>query len=552
MLRWDKVQVWKILLLIFPALLGVGFVLGITVMVSEFAPLVNEHDLLVEFLTYAIFLSMFVVFVLAVIPTIIHLYLGKDTEFFASLPIGGSAVYFAKLAIVYIMQLLLAIVLMVPVFVTTGAVLGLGPLYYTMMLAVILAMPALPLLAMSILAIPIMYMVSFFRNRGALTSIFLIVFIGAGYAVYFAVLASNSSSSTLPEGTPPTEVPDFDAELAAFLRSTSGLLNVFAPLVALIRIACGQNATLFGEMDTLNANIVNVCIFVVSLVVVCIVVRIISGTIYMRGARAQLESQKINLLIKSRDTNRSHFGALMYKEIKELLRTPSFAMNYLYMIVMSPIAVLFFANHFVNLDSLTGAVQYTQVLDLVLIMFVLITGVGVNTGANTTISREGDKFYLLKILPVDYKTQVRAKLTVYHTISLITIVLSLVCFVVVKGSYLTALAGFVFLLMYSRAYVRLAAIFDLSRPKLKWSTPRELLKNNSNVYIPMLLSMASIFVLIGFAIVWLIVGIKVRLQSIVIEIVLWVVLYIVSGGFMLLFGKMLNSKSVKYLERIEV
>ncbi|MCL1944666.1 MAG: hypothetical protein FWF56_02520 [Firmicutes bacterium] len=545
---------WKFALLTIPIIVGIGIAIFIILGIVEFSPYLEQEGLLVEFLSSIMFVGMFVVFVLGLVPTITYMYLSKDADFFASLPIGNSSVYFARLAVTYFLQLLICSAIMLPVTITLGVVLNFDIIFYLAMLVVVLSMPILPLLATSILAMPAMYIVSFFKKRAALTSILFIILFGIGFVTYFFIINNAFTKGNDNE----SNVVDASKALADFFRNASILVDILAPLSVMTRVAIGQNNTIFGTMENLGiANLVNLTSFVIFFVFVFAILRIISGAIYMRGVIAQLENSTTNAVsYKSNDKYRSVFWSLVSKEFKEMIRTPAYAVNCLFTVVLAPILSIVMTSSFSTYNGYTGdttSQSFQGIINIITIFVILMIGAGINVGAATTISREGDKFYLLKILPVDYHTQVKAKLLVYRIISLAGIILSLLSFSINAKQVLLPIKALPMLFMYSNALISFVAILDLSRPKLKWSNPSEVIKRNINVQLPTFLSLAIIAVLTVLSIVWYVLGTSsFNISMVIVEIIMWIFLYFITGVMMFLFGMMLKAKTIKYLERIEV
>lgn len=543
---------WKLLLLIFPFLMALVFALVLIASVAYFMPLVYENSLHIEIATYAVFLTIFVVFILGLIPTINYLYLSKDTEFFASLPIGTSAVYMAKLTFCYCFQLVLAAIIMLPIIITTGIVLNMGIIFYVFMILLFLATPICPLLLMSILSIPIMHIVTFFKRRAAFTSIFLILMFGGIYAAYFLILGNSTASGEVTQVDP-------DAVLLDFARSVSGLVDVLAPLSSLIRVAFGDAKWAFGKFDSVfQSSLANFATFILFFVVAFLITYFLSSKIYMSGATAQLESQKSALKKNAKDKNQSVFWALAGKEFKEVLRTPAFAFACLPMIIMSPILTMVMTNSFkiasqINLEAVEFTGMANSIFELFPIMIMSMFCVGVNVGSSTIMSREGDKFYMVKIMPVDYHTQIRAKLFMHRVISTISIVLCLVVYVAMSKLYLSAILAFVYMFVYSSALTYFVALFDLSKPKLKWNTPNEVMRRNINVQVPTMVSMSMSIVIGVMAIIWYGIGTSgLLMDSIVVELTMWAIMYVVAFGFLLLFSSILKAKRDKFIDRVEV
>ena len=537
---------WKLLLLILPAIFGLLLVVAIVGGVAVFAPSIDEQGLTVEFLTSMVFFGTFVIFVLGLVPTITHLYLSKDIEFFASLPIGSSAVYFSKLAISYLIQLSMAVVLVVPGVVTVGVVLGLGIWYYLCMTLVVLAIPILPLLVISVLAIPTMYLVSFFKNRSTMTSILFILLFGAGYLIYFSLIGNPNNQNASGQ------VVDSHEVFAGFINSTVSLKYVLAPFNALIRVATGQPLWFDSLQKSLAlSNALNLATFLAFVIVFYTLLRLLSGKIYLNGAIAQLEGSSKLHKISSRDSVKSQFWTLAGKEYKEMIRTPAFAINCLFNTVLSAVMTVLFSNTSKSIDF--GDQISPEYTYIVIIMLVLSMGAGISVGACTSISREGDKFYFVKILPVDFKLQIRAKLFVYRCINAISVILSLLVFSIMSGEYLMAIAALGFGYLYSAANINFCAIFDLSRPKLKWNNPSEVIKRNINVQIPVFVSFAFMIVLLIISLACFAVGTNVlKMSNASALVVMWAILYLIAGGLMLLYGHIVNKITNKCIERVEI
>lgn len=136
---------------------------------------------------------------------------------------------------------------------------------------------------------------------------------------------------------------------------------------------------------------------------------------------------------------------------------------------------------------------------LVSFLCILMTstiGVSMNVGASTAFTREGRNFYVLKTIPVEYKTIVKAKLSLYLIISSVTVIVSSIISAILAFHIVNFICGTVFLLVYNYGFNCFCMYFDLFRPKLNWVTQNEAVKNNRNVMLPMLINMGVSLLLI--------------------------------------------------------
>lgn len=81
---------------------------------------------------------------------------------------------------------------MIPALVTVGIAVGLNAWYYVTVILAAFVVPAIPMVIVSLLAIPLMYVVSFFRNKGAVASVAMILLFGAVFGGYYAILGKLS------------------------------------------------------------------------------------------------------------------------------------------------------------------------------------------------------------------------------------------------------------------------------------------------------------------------------------------------------------------------
>jgi ABC-2 type transport system permease protein len=134
--------------------------------------------------------------------------------------------------------------------------------------------------------------------------------------------------------------------------------------------------------------------------------------------------------------------------------------------------------------------------------FLLMLGSGMNITSATSISREGKNFYLSKIIPVDYTTQVKAKVYLSLIINLITVLIGYIISIFVYRLSVIEIVFFPIVLgLYSYGYALSTIRFDLKQPKLNWTTPNEAVKNNQRATIPTLINMAISFVIMIILIV---------------------------------------------------
>ena len=457
-------------LLIAYAAIGFLFVTLIYFMGSTFA----AFSLQSEFISMILACGLMVVLIFGIVTVLTCLYFSKDTEFFFALPIKPATIFAAKLTVVYLIELSITALIMLPCLIAAGIVMNLSAIFYVIMPFAVLFTPVIPLVLASVIAIPVMYIVSFLKNRGALGSIVVILLFGGFFGLYYAGISQMQNMN-------PEEI-----DLSGMQDMFRKIASTMYPLYALAR---AMTATPVFGLGTAASVAVNLAIYFGIVLALGAIVMLISSAVYRRGASGQLEGAKRNKTANVAYRGSGTLKALMKKEWREILRTPAFALNCLLGIVMCPIIVVFFglttktsatAGEMMNQPESQILIMNT-VMRFVMLWFVMFMSVGTNAGPATALSREGEKFYYTKIIPVDYKTQLRAKSYVYIIIGSLSSIFGAIAMAAIDFNAVFFIFSLMFLLIYNFAAVHLGMLLDVNNPKLKWTTPNEAVKHNKNV-----------------------------------------------------------------------
>ena len=543
----EKSSKWIWAAYIFVGLVFAAVIASICVTIAVLANTVNGMGLLPEFITMMLVVACVAVVLLGLVPMMTYLYFSRDTEFMLTLPVKSSTVFMAKLSVVYLTEIIVSTVILIPAMLSVGIITGQGALFYIIMLFAVLLVPAIPLVIVAVLAIPLMWIVSFFKNKGALTSI-VVILLGCGvFAAYYALIAGLNSGSG----------DEFDPEavVASLTNALNTVAAILVPLAAIARLATLSPKTAFGEFSVGTAALINLAVFVGFVVVLLALAILVSSAVYRRGARSILEggTKKNNGKIEFAEKS-SALSAFFKKEWRELVRTPAFAFQCLSGILLCPIIIYFMSTMFSTGLDVGGedeiAAEVDKIIALiksfVLIGFIAMFCVSMNVGAPTAITREGKNFYLLKVVPMTYRVQIRAKLLLYVIVSSLSIVTSLVVTAVLAFDLTNLIFGTIFLLLYNYGYNCVCIYIDLRRPKLNWSTPNEAVKNNRNAVVPMLINMAVGILLIAIPVTFVLI----IPSEIVAKLVSWTILCGMGVASALVFHNLLFANVDKLFEKI--
>jgi ABC-2 type transport system permease protein len=227
----------------------------------------------------------------------------------------------------------------------------------------------------------------------------------------------------------------------------------------------------------------------------------VASLCYNRAVSSQLETPK-SLKTKDRElrSDKNILVTLIKKEWTEIIKEPSIAFYCLMQVLFAPIMI--FAMSITMPPELSaGSVATDSNLMLVIItvaqlFFVLAMGM---TGA-TSITRENKNFYIMKVIPVAYETQIKAKVYIGVIITTVSLILSnVIALIAFKTDvfFTVVAAGFLIILGYAASMQSTA--LDLNKPRLNWQTVTEGLKNNSAQLVGMIYSLGGILIFGGLA-----------------------------------------------------
>lgn len=435
-----------------------------------------------------------------------QMYFSRDGEFFISLPVSSNTVLFAKLFVVYVEEAIVSAVLMLPGAIVFGIVAAQSAAYYVMAIVAVAFVPLAAVLLAAIISVPLTFVAGFFRNRGAVAGVLMLVLFAAVMTLYM-VFANVFAPSVADDA-----VTDPEQALAAVRQTLEHTLYVFYPLLALARFG-----TLSGGLiaDNVAASAaVDLAIFFGSVVLLAAVLLPISALMYGRAMLRQSEHGG-GAVKKGEYVSSGLLGSLVKKEFRMLLRNASFSFQCLAGCVLAPLMSIFMIvmggieSAEVNVAGQTIETDLTMIFAIMwpcAVFMVLLMTAGMNISALTAITREGKTFVYSKLIPVPYRTQLMAKRISAIVPASISALVSLVGISVTGGFVLGVvdpLAIISALLLFAAAILCSTEFYlyrDLKKPRLDWNTPRDAVKNNPATILPMLAGM-GVSMLCGVALV---------------------------------------------------
>lgn len=490
----------------------------------------NEYNVLDSLLSSSMLAAQVMVFFFGIVSFLSIMFFSKDNEFLLTLPVKPVHIYLSKLFVVYLSHLLLSTLLLAPILIMTAISVKItSVMYYVLLPFAILLVPLIPLLIISLFALPIAYLVNFFRRNNLFATIFGIVGMVIFFGLYFFGIMSVQSS--VGEGN----------------MNMEAIGNVLK-IVSLIGY---PNLVLSRAMLGVGNIAANTAIFFAIILVVGALAIVLSILLYRKCATKFLETGTTSGKAKKLKASGSQLKSLIIRDVKMLTRESSLAINSLMGLILTPLIIGIMS---FSIPSFTGAeVSLPKIgmdlskMSMGLFMSTMML-IGTNYLAILAISREGDKFYMLKYMPINTKTLIKSKLILADIYVITGAFICSIIFLVAKIHIINVLAYFIGISLIGMGMNGFCVGRDIKKPKLDWMNAKQLLKNNTTTLIPILMSMLIGIVMLISSILLSSFSVKLGIWSGVIN---WVIYLLVGIVLYIVFRLRVYDIAEKHFNNIE-
>ena len=475
-------------------------------------------------------LSCAIIFFLGIFYIIGTFYFSMDVENLLPLPFRASQILGAKLAVVVVYEYVTQLVIFLPIIISYGIKSSASALYYLYNIVIYITIPIIPLIAAAILVMVIMRFSNIAKNKDRFK------LIGGVIAIVIGLGANIVLQNATKALSDPSQMQKIIMEGNNSLVNATSRLFPSSKFATIAALECGNLQGLF-----------NLIIFVLITAIAVVVFIILGNILYFKGVigisqaatkRRELSGEQF---VKATSQN-SVFKAYVQKEVKLLFRTPAYFINCVIINFLLPIFLLI--PMFTNvgngeelkmfLKAINNPSMYPLGLAIVIAFIVFVACANGITA--TAISREGSNVYFSKYVPINYITQIMAKVFtgfIMGTISMIMLIL--VALIIIKLPItliiLIAIIG-LFAILFSNF---VGIIIDLNNPKLQWDSEQKAVKQNLNVLITWIPCLAF-----SGLIVFVVYFLKLNLVN---TVILLVTLY---GLVDLILYKLLKNKASKF------
>lgn len=389
-------------------------------------------------------------------------YMSNDSDMLLALPVKTVTIFLSKLAVCYIVEFFSTLVMLAATLLPLGIGLSAGAGYFAALIFGAFLIPLISLLAVAILSVPLLLVSNLFRNKGAVGTIIYVLLFGALMALYMWFVVS------LGWGTGDFNGADVGAMLDGILESVSSAAAYLYPNVWL---SGAFTAATFGGW------IGNFALFLLSALVLLGLTVLLSGKIFLWNMRKSQENAgKGGKKTTYKFAGGNKISSLLAADFKNMLRTSSLGFYCLTQVVVIPVYVVIYC---LALKDVGGEGEMQNLLSMVSRVMLIVMGPMTCVTAASSVSREGENFYLIKTLPVKPSQYALSKLIISLIFNGAAFALSVVfeC-IFVKIGIVVGLLDFLTVFCASAGVSAALVLIDMKNPRLKWTTVQQGLKNN--------------------------------------------------------------------------
>ena len=414
-------------------------------------------------------------------------YFTGDVESLLPLPIKPFQIIAAKFSAAFIAETLMQLIIVV--FSVIGYYLGSGIEFYYFLLGILgmITLSLIPMIYCGIISILLMSFTKFIKNKETVKKI------GVGLVVVLLLGAIYALGG----------LTDFnvDTYIKKFVNGDKSLLYTMRWIFPHIHLF----------IDTISSgSISSLLLYILVNILYVLVFLGLAQALYFKGLvglnTGDTASKKGNSI---EDTKiESPMKAYFKKEIFILFRTTAYFLNCILINFIWPLLVyVIYKIRFydVSLDELRNlASNCDNGLLLIILLFVVSVSIllpAVNSIAASSFSREGKNFDFMKSITFDYDELVFVKSLVSISIAFLGVNIFTVIFYIMIGLPLTVILIYVLISLLCIFFIsELGVLIDSINPKLVWDDELNALRENTNNFIVMGITLLifGIFIAAGY------------------------------------------------------
>lgn len=485
-----------------------------------------------------------------------NVFVVKDAERLLFLPVRSPVIFFAKLTVAYLNELLTSALAIAVALVPFGLGAGAGVGYYLTLPAALFLILLLPMLFGSIIAMPLSALVTLFGKNSAIKTILRIVIYVLIMALYMYVMYSFGFLTGSENGNfldnPEVVIKDL---MDGFVERLQSVMPYFHSDYMLMMCMLASNAGewFVGMALTLIENFALLAVmFAVSLPFYRKML-----AMSVEGSGSSERRGKKTYSVKNRGVVREFIRT----DVKRTLRDPQVGFQSFAGLIMMPVIVVilyFFMGLSSEGDSsfleFIGITPLYQVIaPLVIMAYMTFLGCSTNVLGLYPVSRENRSLYILKSLPVPFGKILLAKVLLSTAVMLTGDFVSCVLIVALFGiKWYYGLAMLATMALIGFGSMCICTMLDLRQPKIGWDNFNQGLRNAKNSWIAMFIAFLCVLSLVIVSVPFVVLYGLTDGEGWYFSLCMWIMDLALGVGFAAVTYKIMNGKASKYFDRIEV
>ena len=418
------------------------------------------------------------------------MYLAKDKNILATLPVSSAEVFISKIITVTAMELLVEVALVLPTTIVTAVALAkigysLTVWYFALIPVAIITLPLLVILLISVFSFPLMKFYTFLKKHQTVGAIIIVALIvGLMLAIYIPLYSNiGNSDMNIPVDENGNPIEYTEEEQAAMQQETwENTLNNIGVIGKYSFHTLALAKAMFNESAGLNLLIylgITLATFAVGIVL----------SIFLYRSTVQSLEENISINVKGSYEETSLMKSLMLRDFKTTTRDMSKFINFLMAYVMGP-AMTFVMIFIMSMNS-KGADESSMVYINAFskgfaLGYTLFMVGGANAAASVGFSLEGKSFSILKTLPVKGLDIFKAKLRVLDIASCCSVTVCMIIAAIMTKFNVIDIFGYLIAAVITVVSMNAYCLHrDLKNPKLDWNIIKDITKNNMSTLVPL-------------------------------------------------------------------
>ena len=418
------------------------------------------------------------------------MYLAKDKNILATLPVSSAEVFISKIITVTAMELLVEVALVLPTTIVTAVALAkigysLTVWYFALIPVAIITLPLLVILLISVFSFPLMKFYTFLKKHQTVGAIIIVALIvGLLLAIYIPLYSNIGNSNVdIPVDENGNPIEYTEEEQAAMQQETwENTLNNIGLIGKYSFHTLALAKAMFNESAGLNLLIylgITLATFAVGIVL----------SIFLYRSTVQSLEENISINVKGSYEETSLMKSLMLRDFKTTTRDMSKFINFLMAYVMGP-AMTFVMIFIMSMNS-KGADESSMVYINAFskgfaLGYTLFMVGGANAAASVGFSLEGKSFSILKTLPVKGVDIFKAKLRVLDIASCCSVTVCMIIAAIMTKFNVIDIFGYLIAAVITVVSMNAYCLHrDLKNPKLDWNIIKDITKNNMSTLVPL-------------------------------------------------------------------